>query len=221
MKVIIVGGLAKRRNFPTDLDDAEVWCINRRLPWLPRVDRMFNLHTYDNLCRYRWPHFQEEVEWSAANPHVPFYTTSLWQYPHEMGANRLFPGHQMMADMLHGEYHCSSADWLVAFVMYMNEQPILWHADTVTEIHLHGIDLNMAAGQPVSARACLEYWCGRAEGEGIGIVLAKDAHLFEFFHVVRSKLVYGYNDTPVVEDCTAEDIGHRLASKTVPYDYDE
>ena len=70
------------------------------------------------------------------------------------------------------------------------------------EISLHGIGLNMESREPISARACLEYWCGVAAGRGAKITVAKDCDLFLQYHVVKSRTVYGYDDVRLVEDRT-------------------
>lgn len=228
MKILMVGALAKSRFFPSDLTDTEVWGLNAIYPtWVPRWDRRFNLHTHENLVRYKWKEafFERETQFSHVAPDVPFYTLDPWPYPHELAGWKQFPAEQMMRDMTRGRYHCASFDWMVAFAIWLNQQTDNTgpgrERRPVDEIVLHGCQLTMEAGEPISARACLEYWCGRAEGAGIGVSLAGDAKLFDFYHLVRSDLVYGIDDTPVVEDEKAADIVARLAIQDAPYDYEE
>jgi hypothetical protein len=218
MKIIFVGSLSKKRFFPSDLTDTEVWGLNAVHPaWVPRWDRRLNLHTYANLRRYKWKeeYFQREVEWSAANPGAPYYTLDEWPEPHKLAGWQQFPAETMMDLMVRGRYHCGSFDWMVAFAIWLNERGA---GRIIHEIELHGV--HMSSGVPISARACLEYWCGRAEGAGIKISLAEDAHLFDFYHLVRSDLIYGIHDTPIYETKTAGEIQAGM-KEDAPYDYED
>ena len=70
---------AKQKYFPEDLTDCEVWGLNAIRPeWVPRWDRMFNLHWYDALQRYKWKpeFFGSEVLFSAMNTTMPFFRTT-------------------------------------------------------------------------------------------------------------------------------------------------
>lgn len=232
MKIHMIGGLSKRRHFPfteetPHPDDVEVWGLNAIRPaWVPRWHRMFNLHLYENLVRYKWDHLSDESEWSMENPDVPFLTLDKWPQEHALLGWREFPGKEMMSFQNRGTYHVSSFDWMVAYAMWLNQEVEGQGGPgrikrPVDEIMLHGCQLTMEAGEPISARVCLEYWCGRAEGEGIKITLAEDAKLFDFYHLVRSDLIYGYDDTPVVEDSTRWEVMTRLADKPAPYDYEK
>jgi len=71
-----------------------------------------------------------------------------------------------------------------------------------TEIALHGIGLALDSprAEPISARACLEYWCGVAEGRGIKVTTAEDCDIFLQYHLLKSSTVYGYDDVKLIED---------------------
>lgn len=198
MKVVILGGAAKKRYFRHD-PKAEYWICNgqwlgARLSWFPPPDRAFNLHKRKLLELYSYD-FSRETEWVKQNPDVPFYTMDKWP----RCKTTLFPVKEM-ARMPRGMYHCGSFDWMVAFAV----------REGATRIELHGIGLCLEAGEPISSRACLEYWCGYAEGRGIKVTTAPDCDFFHFYHLVKSRLVYGLDDTPIYEDRT---------KKGVPYDY--
>jgi hypothetical protein len=197
-KIIIIGGAAKRQHFIDD-PNAELWICNGQWlsrHWIPRVDRAFNLHRLKLLKLYKYDCSVEEF-WSLKNKDVPFYTLDKWA---DLAGWKQFPLKEMQRAMPRGDYHCGSFDWMVAFAIYSG----------VKEIKLHGIGLCLEAGEPISARACLEYWCGYAEGSGIKITTAPDCDFFHFYHLVKSKLTYGVDDTPIYEDRT---------KKGVPYDY--
>lgn len=198
LKVAILGGKARQQYFrhPTS---TEVWMINGqmagRLSWAGQPHRAFNIHLHKNLVRYGYP-FQPEAAYAKAHPETIFYTADRW--PKGMLSNwQKFP-RDKLAKQPHGDYHCGSFDWLVAYAAYLG----------ANEISLHGIGLTLEAGEPISARACLEYWCGYAAGKGAKITLAPDCDIFSFYHLVKSKMVYGYDDTPVFEDRTKRGVSY-------------
>lgn len=203
MKIAIIGGNAKKRYFRAS-DYDEVWGLNAiRFEWVPKWHRMFNLHIYKRLVEYKWP-VERDIEWVKKNPAVPFHTLDQW--PDKLPV-RIFPKAQLW-DMPRGDYHCGSFDMMIAFAIYLRESCGI----DISNVTLHGVTLSLG-GEPISARACLEYWCGYAEAKGISINQKPDCDLFSFFHLVRSKLVYGYDDTPLYED--------RLKKRGPAYDFGE
>jgi len=188
-RVAIIGAGSQARHFKLR-DDTEVWGLNAIRPkWVKRWDRMFNLHTYENLQRYKWP-VEVEEEWSADNPDVPFYVMPPW--PPGFWFN--LPVEAMAGEMSRGGYHCGSFDWLVAAAIFWG----------FGEVELHGVSL-VTSEEPISARPCLEYWCGYAEGRGVKVIAAKDCFLFKFMYTVISDRVYGVDDTPLFEYETKDD----------------
>lgn len=204
-KAIIIGGSAQRRYFKDD-KRSEIWMLNGQWlsssrDWVPRIDRAFNLHRAKLLKYYKYD-LRNEGDWTQENPSIPFYTMDHW--PRDIIQNRSgwrqFPFEDMAKKMRRGGYHCGSFDWMVAFAVYLGFK----------EIEIHGVGLCLEAGEPISARACLEYWCGYAEGRGVKVTVAPDCDFFHFYHLVKSTLTYGLDDTPIYEDRT---------KKGVPYDY--
>ena len=198
LRVAIIGGKAQRQYF-RERDDVETWGLNAiRFPWVKKWDRMFNLHILQRLKDYGY-NLETEREWCNENPEVPFYTLDKWPQWWAPGQT-LFPRSAMAKRMPRGDYHCGSFDWMVAFAIFLGAK----------EINLHGIGLCLEAGEPLSARACLEYWCGYAEGRGCKINIAKDTDIFHFYHLVKSKLIYGVDDTPIYEDRTKKGVAYKL-----------
>lgn len=193
VKVTIIGGGSKKEHF--DLEAAgEVWGLNAIRPaWVGRWDRMFNIHMHWHLVRDWEKGLKKERAWVRRNPDVPFYVTDDWpkrDYPSQV----VFPRDDL-AKQVRGSYHAGSFDWMVAFAIHLGAE----------EIALHGVGLNLEFGEPISARACLEYWCGYAEGLGVTVTAAPDCELFKQFHLVKSDSVYGYDDVQIVEDRTKKD----------------
>jgi hypothetical protein len=180
--------------------DDEVWGLNGI--WLKCCEhywtRFFNLHTHKNLKRYNYK-IERDASWVKLNPDVLFYSVDEW--PELKGAPNahIFP-RGVIAERLtrhRNDYHCGSFDWMLAFAMTCSRP--LFH-----EIILHGVSLLIEPGEPPSARACLEYWIGVAEARGTKVICAPDCDLFAFIHMVKSNLVYGYDDTPMYEDRTRD-----------------
>lgn len=198
LRVAIVGNAKNPQPVVQMAQDGwELWGLNAiypfgdaNLPWA----RRFNLHMFEHLKR-DWPQgLRYEVERMRQMPNVPLYVLDSWlradgskMLPNE----QIFPGEEMMANQPGGRYRAGSWDWLVAYAAYLG----------AAEITLHGVYLSLdsARDEPISARACLEYWIGYAEGKGIKVGLF-DCDLMYQYHLVRSRTVYGYDDVAVVEE---------------------
>lgn len=204
---IIVQGGAKKKyfdccsNWPND----EIWCLNGiAFKWLPRIDRMFNIHRYALLKEYGYS-IDYDVSWAAINRHVPFYVADEW--PGGILPNQVIFPREVLRRMPRGNYHCNSADWQIALAIY----------EGFERIRVHGVNLALnSVNEQLSARACFEYWVGYAEGLGIEVVMAPDCDMFYAYHLVRSERVYGYDDCPVYEDRTSSKAPHGA-----PYRYDD
>lgn len=191
MKVHIVTGNTKDGDLP-DIVDGEIWGLNAIRPeWVPRWDRMFNLHRHEHLVR-DWPKgLKKEKKWVAENPAIPFYVIGDWpkeDYPFQVEFPR-----QELDHMPRSNYHAGSFDWMVAFAIHLGARGI----------YFYRMGLNMESGEPISARACLEYWCGYAEGLGVKVIGTRNCDIFHQFHLVKSNSVYGYDDIQLVEDRNA------------------
>jgi len=193
MKIVIVGGypIQDRAAVYEHGEDWEYWGINAiHIDWLPvrKWSRWFNLHHYKTL-KTEWKHgLAAEIAWHHIHNNVPCYVLESWDgiIPNE----RIFP-RKKLERMSRGWYHCGSFDWMVAYAVSLGAE----------EIALHGIGLAMESGEPMSAHACLEYWCGYAEGKGCKVT-TKDCNLFYNWHLVRDHKAYGYDDWDMIEDRT-------------------
>lgn len=189
MKIAIIGaGAGQQATWPYD-DTWTFWGINsvhrtHGAPWAA----MFNLHRLAHLERDCPQYVDWDSAFSRRNPKVPMVVIDSWKglLKHQV----LFPRRELVRQP-RADYHASSFDWLVAYAIHLK----------ATRIHLHGANfaLDSPREEPVSARACLEYWCGYAQGRGIE-VREYDCHgLFRQFHFVMSGTVYGYDDVRMVE----------------------
>src|SRR5574341_1831829 len=193
MNVAIIGGMVKDHEAVLRLGlNWEIWGVNACRYWWSEGDyrgirwsRWFNLHRYAHLKRDWLPNLEREIRWANEHPDVPYYVLDDW--PQVMPKQHVFPREELQYQP-RVDYHAGTFDWLVAYACHLGAR----------SISLHGITL-MDSGEPMSARACLEYWCGYAEGRGIE-VLAHDCDLFYQYHVVRSRTVYGYDDVKLIEE---------------------
>lgn len=175
----------------------EMWGLNAIYPpWAMGIQwaRRFNLHMFEHLKRDWLQGVRFEVDNMKARPDTPLYVLDPWvradgtpMLPNE----RIFPGEELMATQPGGRYRAGSWDWLVAYAVHLG----------AVEITLHGVYLSLDSfrDEPMSARACLEYWIGYAEGKGVKVGLF-DCDLMYQYHLVRSRTVYGYDDVAVVEE---------------------
>lgn len=191
-KVVMLGGGAQARHWDYDYRKGwQVWGLNSIRPhWVLRFHRMFNLHRIKHLERDCPQYIDWDANWSRRNPDVPFYVCDSWR---GLLKNQvIFPLQSLRTLPRGGEYHASSFDMMVALAI----------KEKVTEIAIHGVSFHiMEAGEPISARACLEYWLGLATGRGIKVTTAPDCTgLFHQFHYVRSRSIYGFDDVHMIED---------------------
>jgi hypothetical protein len=195
MKIAMMGSATGRDSIKEilHLDSTfKIWGLNAIRPdWTEGIewDAMFNLHHWDHLVRDWINGVLKESEWAKSHPVVPFYTVDRW--PHNSLPNRRDFPRKKLEKMPMGTYHAGSFDWLVAFATYLKAK----------EIRLYGIKLAVdgPGDEPISARACLEYWCGYAAGKGIKIK-TMDCELFNQYHLVKSNTVYGYDDIKLIEE---------------------
>lgn len=199
LRVAIIGGGAKEKYFVGAKYDHswEIWGLNSIRPdqrmenrWdRIRWAKMFNLHRFDHLNRDCPEYITWDMHWSKANPQVPIYVVDSW---HGLLANEhLFP-HKMLQDLTPrgGKYHAGSIDMMVAYATALG----------AVQIAIHGVSLALdsARSEPISARACLEYWCGVAEGRGVEVIARPDCDIFRQYHLVVSDTTYGYDDVKLV-----------------------
>lgn len=182
MKIQIIGAQSREKYYKHD-PKVETWGLNGiRYSWVKKWDRMFNIHMRKHLEEEWTEGLMRDIEWANENKDCKFYVCDKWP---DVKHAKIFP-RKKMKNFPRPDYHCGSFDWLIHFAIY----------EGVKEIELHGINLMLERGEPVSARTCLEYWCGYAEAKGIKITLAKDCSLFQpyFIYMGTCPEVYGYDN---------------------------
>lgn len=170
----------------------EVWSLNHAHEILGGVKfhRYFELHRRLYLQTHEPDNFTARVKWmrTLKRHDVPVYTWEVWP---ECKTNRLYPKSDVEALSPHGDYHLGSFDWMVALAILEGYETI----------RLYGVDFSRG-GEPIGARACLEYWLGFAEGRGIGVEVFGRGDVFKTYQLLRSSRQYGFEDVHLVEEAT-------------------
>lgn len=165
------------------------WVTADLQTWLD-TDAWFEIHSRRYL---RQAHGQDYIKgiaklMNAVTAPTYFLDAREWK---EVRKREQLP-RPVIAKMLpRGDYHAGSIDWMLAFALTLDYQ----------HIELFGVDLGPTdAGEPISARPCLEYWCGVAAGRGVNVV-SHSPSLFKIFNYQRATTPYHYDDSwRLIED---------------------
>lgn len=153
------------------------------------ADRWFQLHSEEYLERHWQPMWDWAVEdwqehWKEGG-RTPLY---MQRHYDDLPGSVEFPKSRIEAELPMGRYHCGTFDWLVAFALLGKP----------AAIHIYGVTL-WAPGEPLSARACLEYWLGVAAGRGVEIHV-ESGDLFRTFNLLRSDWQYAWDESRPILD---------------------
>lgn len=189
MKVAIVGPTSRTRSLEIYDNTWEFWGINAAHHFLKWTTwhRHFNLHRYRHLMRDCPQYVAWDGQYSRERPSIPMMVVDAWPKK-VLPGQKMFPRESM--NQRRRDYHASSFDWVVAYAIHAGAK----------HIAVHGVNfaLDSPRDEPISGRACLEYWLGYAEGLGIRTTTI-DCDIFYQYHIVRSRSVYGYDDVINVE----------------------
>ena len=190
-KVAIVGFAESKHLAPWTDPAFEFWTLNMTQKDLEHVagSRWFELHQRKYLEAH--PLWRDNFRWHVTTfrqwKHTPLYVWDKADWP-DCPTAVTYPKKAIELDFPRGAYHQGSFDWILALAIYERFQ----------EIHLYGWDASRG-GEPLAARACLEYWVGIAEGRGIKVYTPDVGDLFATYQLVRSHKQYGYHDAQLVE----------------------
>lgn len=187
MKVCLVGFSSPHwRGIPWRDKTWERWGMNglyRSLP-VKYFDRWFELHAKGKAWGQRgWREPQADLV--ELSEQLTLYLTG-----HERGIplGVPYPLKQVEALTPHGSYHAGTFDYMVALAIL----------EGATDIMVAGVDFG-AGGEPISARPCMEYWLGVAEGRGIKVTV-NSGDLFRIFRLLRTTEQYGFDPFRLIED---------------------
>jgi hypothetical protein len=192
--IVIVGyGAARdkdaiRWGFP----QTEYWGFNELFNYLrvTRFDRWFEIHSRAYLKRVNGPVWDTNLT-TLRGMRIPIYMQRKWK---DIPYSRAYPKREVEALTRHGDYHMGSFDWMVAYAILRGAE----------RIDLYGVDLGPTnATEPLSARACLEYWLGVAEGRGIDCIVHGGALFCWYQYMKKRDAQYGWDTSlRIVDDKT-------------------
>jgi hypothetical protein len=160
----------------------ELWGLNSLFVMLEdrHFDRWFEIHDRKYLEGVEGAAWDKHIRWLRGERRIPIYMQRTWP---DIPMSRKFPRAAVEKLTPRGWYHCSSVDWMVAMAIGMKFK----------RIHIQGINFGPEdGGEPFSARACLEYWLGVAEGRGIETYV-QGGGMFHAHTIVKSRAQYGYD----------------------------
>lgn len=197
--VVIVGkGYDYESLVPWD-EGWEIWGLNDP----PRCDdeasiecytRWFQLHTPAYMRRH-YPRGLDAMSqtWGRRRGVTLYMDRNYPEYPDSVP----FPRDEVEAITPRGAYHASSFDWMLALA-------VLEGFSVIRLVEANFTTFPFLDGEPISARACLEYWAGVAEGRGATVQVLDGRHkgdLFKIIHLakLRSTLGYGFGREPALD----------------------
>ena len=183
-KLAIVGFTGTRNLAPYDDHEFEIWTVNNLYRFVPRQDRIFELHTREQIAAdlthgVDGKTYVEEM----ASMKIPVYMQEKYpdipssvRYPlekmiEEFGVERSNVNHTPDA------YFTNSISFMLALGIY----------EGFKEIHVYGVDLAVGV-EYVEQRPSCEYYLGIAKGRGIKLYLPIESDL------LKTRFIYGYDE---------------------------
>ena len=196
---VIIGKSGGNWLAPWGAEGHEFWGLNdfhwmKGWPPLHSHTRWFQLHP-PHYLRKHYPQGIDDLKenWSVEGGRgVRLYMDR--HYP-EYPDSEPYPNAEVEALTPRGKYHTSSMDWMLGLAILEEFERIL-----VCGVNL--ITFPILNGEPISGRACMEYWVGVADGRGIDLqYLGPPGHMFQNLHmaVARNQLQYGFEHEPALD----------------------
>lgn len=181
-KVAIVGFAGTRDMAPFDDPECEIWSVNNLYKFIPRTDRIFQLHNPRLLTdEHHGVGGQEHLDDLKAAT-VPIY---MQQHFDEIPYSVAYPLEEMTQEFgvprPDGSgvdaYWTNSISFMIALAIH----------EGFEVIYIYGVD--MAVGtEYVSQRPSCEYYIGIAKGRGIEVVIPVESDL------LKTRFIYGYEE---------------------------
>lgn len=181
MNRVALVGFAPSRSQAPFLDAAvEIWTLNQNYRFVPRFDRLFELHDnvlLDQEIRIEKRGDPDYLEWLRTCP-VPVY---MLQVDPAIPMSRPYPLARVQAGLpsTRRRYFTSTVAYMFALAV----------SEGFDEIGLYGIDMAIDE-EYADQRPNLEYFIGRAEERGIRVIIPESSALLKSDHL------YGYEPSP-------------------------
>lgn len=182
-KVAIVGFAPTKDAAPYNDSECEIWSVNNLYKFIPRTDRIFQMHHPRHLTgEHHGVKGTEHIEF-LQNTTTPVYMQE--KYP-DIPASVQYPIEQMTLEFgiprpdgsgLVDGYWTNSISMMIALAIY----------EGFEEIWVFGVDMAVAS-EYVEQRPSCEYYLGIAKGRGIKVVLPVESDL------LKTRFVYGYEE---------------------------
>jgi len=179
MKSVVIVGYAYSINEVDWKADAEIWIMNDMYDFVPRYDRLFDIHSDESIInrvsrREKLNHFEALTVLDK-----PIYMQRVWseipnsvRFPLEEIKQKYY--REAMGDKI---FLTCTAAHMIALAIY----------EGFEEITLLGIDEAIDTEYEIEMPSVL-YWLGKADGHGININVSQCSPL------LKGYFVYGYED---------------------------
>lgn len=181
-KVAILGFTPHRDMAPFDNPEFEIWTVNNLYKFVPRTDRIFQIHHPRHLVA---PHHgqdgQEQVEFLRTTE-IPVY---MQEHYEDIPASVRFPIEELSLAFgvnrpdgsVEPGYWTNSISFMIALAIH----------EGFEEIHVYGVDMAVGTEYEHQRPSC-EYFIGIARGRGIKVVLPAESDL------LKARFIYGYQE---------------------------
>jgi len=194
-KVAITGAGTSMSQLPWDDETYECWSINNfwnamRDPsdGTLRADRWFELHTPTEPIQDKY-----DMEWLRECP-VPIYTTE----PFPENKNAIVYPVEMLSEKYRPYFSCTFA-YQIALCLH----------EGIEELAVHGLELAYGTQREATVeRACVNWWLGLAEGQGMKITIPDGDFVLDHFGL------YGFDywaEANTVKQYVGSLIGRKVA----------
>jgi hypothetical protein len=187
-KVAIVGFAGTRDQAPYDDPTFEIWTVNNLYRFVPRQDRIFQIHTKAEIFadgQHRTPEDKQmgAEHWEyLTQTDIPVYMQE--KFP-EIPAAVRYPIEEIIEEFgiprtnetLKDAYFTNSISFMIALAIH----------EGFEEIHVYGVDMAVG-GEYTEQRPSCEYYLGIAKGRGIKIYLPPESDL------LKAHFMYGWED---------------------------
>jgi hypothetical protein len=185
-RIALVAGAAGHERAPLGDHSWECWGLNAMWQHIDytRCARWYELH-HRSFLTWEQGGTRENAyfRWLRSLRELPVYVHDRKEWPEVLTA-RAFPWKEVRALVpAFQNYHACSIDWMLAHALL----------EGATEIRLCGVEQQHTA-EPLSSRACVEFWAGVAIGRGITVSSA-DGSTFKLAHLTYSQTPYAFDPT--------------------------
>jgi len=180
-KVAIVGFAGSRDQAPYDNPEFEIWSVNNLHKFIPRTDRVFQIHQrseWEVNDLHGFPG-ADHLEWLKTCG-IPVYTIEKYD---DVPTSIKFPLDELVEEFgiprlktkVKDGYFTNSISFMIALAIY----------EGFKEIHVYGVDMAVMSEYNEQRPSC-EYYLGIAKGRGIDVYLPTDSDL------LKTRYIYGY-----------------------------